>query len=82
MISDENQITLSSESKYEIRILGYLDDNYSDWNQEIRISTEASGESLPVTTLYCVVDQAGLLGILRRLYTLGLPLISVLWTGD
>ena len=31
----------------------------------------------PVTTLTSTVDQAGLQGLLRRLYALGLPLISV-----
>jgi hypothetical protein len=32
---------------------------------------------LPVTTLTGAVDQAALHGLLRRLYSLGLPLISV-----
>jgi hypothetical protein len=43
----------------------------------IAIHSEEDGS--PVTTLTCTVDQAALHGLLRRLYSLGLPLISVTW---
>jgi hypothetical protein len=33
----------------------------------------------PVSTLAGTFDQAGLHGVLRRLYSLGLPLVSVVW---
>jgi hypothetical protein len=38
---------------------------------------EDEGDGTPITTLTGVVDQAALHGLLRRLYALGLPLISV-----
>ncbi len=41
------------------------------------ISVESEGDGLPVTTLTGTVDQAALQGLLRWLYSLGLPLISV-----
>jgi len=41
------------------------------------IAVEDEGDGPPVTTLTGSVDQAGLQGMLRRLYALGLPLISV-----
>lgn len=41
------------------------------------ITVESNGEGLPVTTLTGTFDQAALQGLLRRLYSLGLPLISV-----
>jgi hypothetical protein len=41
------------------------------------IMVECEGEGLPVTILTGTVDQAALHGVLRRLYSLGLPLISV-----
>jgi len=42
----------------------------------VTVGSEVDG--LPVTTLTCKVDQAALQGLLRRLYSLGLPLISVI----
>jgi hypothetical protein len=41
------------------------------------IAVESEGDGLPVTTLTGTLDQAALQGLLRRLYSLGLPLISV-----
>jgi hypothetical protein len=42
------------------------------------ITVESEGDSLPVTTLTGTLDQTALQGLLRRLYSLGLPLISVI----
>ena len=39
--------------------------------------SDGEGNSHPVTTLTGRLDQAALQGLLRRLYSLGLPLISV-----
>jgi hypothetical protein len=41
------------------------------------ITVESDVDDLPVTTLTGTVDQAALHGLLRRLYSLCLPLISV-----
>ena len=41
------------------------------------ISVGSDGDDLPISALTGTVDQAALLGLLRRLYSLGLPLISV-----
>ena len=41
------------------------------------MSVEREGEGPPVTTLTGTFDQAALQGLLSRLYSLGLPLISV-----
>lgn len=42
---------------------------------EIQIDTDPAG--FATTTLTGVFDQAGLIGLLRQLYSLGYPLISV-----
>jgi hypothetical protein len=42
------------------------------------IMVEYDDDGLSVTTLTGILDQAALLGFLRRLYFLGLPLISVI----
>ena len=36
-------------------------------------------DAQPITTLTGSFDQAALQGLLRRLYSLGIPLISVIW---
>jgi hypothetical protein len=42
------------------------------------ITVESDGDGLAETTLSGSLDQAALQGLLRRLYSLGLPLISVI----
>ena len=42
------------------------------------ISVESDDDAPQVTTLACAIDQAALQSVLRRLYSLGLPLISVI----
>jgi hypothetical protein len=41
------------------------------------ITVESEGDGLRITTLTGTLDQVALQGLLRRLYSLGLPLISV-----
>jgi hypothetical protein len=61
---------------YQIRVLGHPGEPWSDWVGDLTVS--ASGdENLPITELTGCVDQAALLGLLRRFYSLGMPLISV-----
>jgi hypothetical protein len=44
----------------------------------MRITVAEDVDGVPVATLYgSVADQAALHGILRKLYTLGLPLLAV-----
>lgn len=63
--------------KYEIKVPGALDQRLLDWNGGMKSTIEADREGVPVTTLTITVDQAGLHGLLRHLYSLGLPLITV-----
>jgi hypothetical protein len=56
---------------------GELDESWSDWVAGMTITVESEGEGPPVTTLTGTIDQAALQGLLRRLYSVGLPLISV-----
>jgi len=69
--------TLHRPAVYEIKVPGELDESWSDWAGGMTIAVESEGEGPPVTTLTGIVDQAALLSLLRRLYSLGLPLISV-----
>jgi hypothetical protein len=71
------KLSLDRSATYQIQVPGQLDESWSDWVGEMTITVESRGEGPPVTTLTGSLDQAALQGLLRRLYSLGLPLVSV-----
>jgi hypothetical protein len=73
--------TLHQPATYEVKVPGHLDESWSDWVEGMTITVESDDDGPPVTTLTGTVDQAALHGLLRRLYSLGLPLISVSCVG-
>ncbi|MBI9046263.1 MAG: hypothetical protein JEZ06_17345 [Anaerolineaceae bacterium] len=73
----DDKITLHKPETYQIRIPGELDTALVDISNLLSTKLEVSNNGPPTTTLLCRVDQAALQSILRRLYSLGLPLISV-----
>jgi len=78
MTTDERQkLTLDLQVLYEIKVPGELGVNWSDWVGSVTVKVEHTDNNLPITTLTGTFDQAALHGFLRRLYSLGLPLISV-----
>jgi hypothetical protein len=78
MKKGKHKLTLDRPATYQIKVPGVLDERWSDWDGEITVTVESEGDDPPVTTLTSTVDQAALQGLLRRLYSLGLPLISVI----
>jgi hypothetical protein len=73
-----HKLTLDQSVTYEIKVPGQLGPNWSDWAGGMTVTVESEGDGPPVTTLTgTVADQAALQSLLRRLYSLGLPLISV-----
>ncbi len=60
--------------KTEIRVKGKLNNNWSDWFEEMQVREISSDE-----TIICGVlpDMAAVYGILSRLSNLVIPLISV-----
>lgn len=73
------QLTLFRPSTYQIQVMGLLEEGWSDWVGEMTLTVERNPEGSPVSTLTGSLDQAALQGLLRRLYSSGLPLISVVW---
>lgn len=71
-------LTLDRAAVYEIKVPGELDESWTDWDGKMVVTIEREGEGPPVTVLTGTVDQAALHSLLRRLYALGLPLISVI----
>ena len=74
----KHKLTMDRLATYQIKVPGHLDESWSDGAGEITVTTGSDGDGWPITTLTGKVDQAALLGLLRRLYSLGLPLISVI----
>ena len=77
-IEDVKKLNLYHPATYQIKVPGHLDERWSDWAENMEITTETRQDGLLVTALTGPVDQAALLGLLRRLYSLGLPLLSVI----
>jgi hypothetical protein len=74
----KQKLSLDRPATYQIKVPGELDESWSDWAGGMTITVDSEGEGPPVTTLTGTIDQAALQSLLRRLYSLGLPLISVI----
>lgn len=79
MIAQMEKLSLDRPATYQIIVPGELDESWIDWSGKLTIKIAQSERGEVVTTLIGTVDQAGLQGLLRRLYSFGLPLISVKW---
>ena len=82
MDKSKPRLTLDQPAAYQIKVPGELDLDWSAWDMELTVTIEKDEDKLPVTSLRGSFDQAALQGLLRRLYALGLPLISVIWDGN
>lgn len=69
--------TLDRPATYQIKVPGHLDTSWTEWNGRMTLTVAKAADGSWTTTLTGVIDQAALHGMLRRLYGLGLPLISV-----
>ena len=79
MKETKQKLTLDQPATYQIKVPGHLNASWSDWAGGMTITVECSDDGPPTTTLTGTIDQAALQSLLRRLYSLGLPLISVNW---
>jgi hypothetical protein len=64
--------SMAPDSRYEIRVQGILDRCWSPWFEGLQVSSDGS------QTVICgpVADQAALHGLLNKIFSLGLVLIS------
>ena len=77
MRKPKQTLTLDRPVTYQIKVPGQIGESLSDWVGGMTISVESEGGGPPATALTGILDQAALQGLLRRLYSLGLPLMSV-----
>ena len=81
MNKDLPKLSLDQPVTYQIKVPGIFDENKSGWDWVVSIMQEADEFGLPVTVLVATVDQAALHSLLRKLYTMGIPLISLQLVG-
>ena len=74
----EIKLNLDQPATYQIKVPGELADSWAEWYEKITVVVESNAHDQTVSTLTGTFDQAALQGLLRRLYSLGLPLISVI----
>ncbi len=75
--------TIGSPANYEIRVVGKLDENWSNRMGGLMITSSILNNQQVITTLEGnLIDQAALFGVLMTLYDLRLPLLSVECRGE
>lgn len=63
---------------YRVQVDGKIDERMQAWFEDLTISTETRTDGSTISTLVSLVaDQAALHGLLNRIYTWGLLIISV-----
>lgn len=78
MTNFENHLKLDQPAIYHIRVVGRLEEDWSDYLGGLTIEVHTDGEQPAITCLTgSIADQAGLHGLLRRIRDLGLPLLMV-----
>jgi hypothetical protein len=82
MNTNTTQLTLDRPVKYQIKIPGKLETEWLGFTQEMTITFDMDQNEIPLSILTGVFDQSALQGFLRYLYSLGIPLLSVLYLGD
>ena len=72
------EFNLETPATYRIRVQGSIDSTWSDMLGGMRISTDSTTGRESVTALVGhLVDQAALSGVIKALYELRVPLLSV-----
>lgn len=70
---------MDKPTSYHIEVKGHLDDTWSEWFEGLTIANQEDGNAIISGDLQ---DQAELQGVLGRITSLGLALISVNAVSD
>jgi hypothetical protein len=77
-LSNGLDLKIDQPATYCIRVVGYLDDNWSARLGGLKIAaTDYEGKKAVTTLSGPLIDQAALFGVLKALYDMRLPLLSV-----
>ena len=71
-------LKIDQPATYRIQVAGYLDENWSTRLGGLTIRIDNQNDDKLITTLSgALIDQAALFGVLKALYDMRLPLLSV-----
>jgi hypothetical protein len=72
------ELAVDKSAIYSIKVMGYLDQGWSPRLGGLKIyTTEMEAKTFITTLSGPLIDQAALFGVLKALYDMRLPLISV-----
>ena len=80
--TNTTQLTLDRPARYQIKVPGELETERLGFIQEMTITVDMDQNEMPVSILMGIFDQSALQGFLRYLYSLGIPLLAVLYLGN
>jgi hypothetical protein len=69
--------SMNLQNKYEIKICGQLEDSWLPWFGEANALIQIVADGEVTTFSNIVMDQAGLVGLIRRLHGHGIILMSI-----
>jgi hypothetical protein len=73
-----NAVSIYMPNVYEIKIQGQLDASWLDWFGAVDVRTGPGGNERQITIFSNIVtDQAGLVGLIRQLHSVGVVLLSI-----
>jgi hypothetical protein len=77
-MESRGEAMMMHERTYQVQVEGRISERWTHWFEDMAITVYGEEETPAVTTLVGpVADQAALLGLLQKLYTLGLTLLLV-----
>ncbi len=74
MTNNFDRAEINQPTTYQIRVKGYLSNEWAEWFDGLTITPTDNGDTL----ITGVVDQAALHGLLKKVRDLGMTLISVI----
>jgi hypothetical protein len=80
MLEHQDRLTMSGPAEYRICVQGAIERSWAELFAGMKVAYRNVTTPNALTVLTGdVLDQAELIGLLNRLYGLGLPLVSVQW---
>jgi hypothetical protein len=74
-------LKINSPAIYQIEVLGKVDISWADNLAGMNITNYKVGDNVITTLVGRLSDQAALAGLLRSIYDIKLPILSVLYKG-
>ncbi len=76
-MNNSRHLGMDRSATYFIRVEGCIGERWKDWFSDLRITLNDNEAFVTSVLEGTITDQAALLGLLQKLYSLGLPLLEV-----